>query len=59
MILFFIFFHLSGEQKMAFKINLPFYIKKKQVNWKTIFLYEGDISDRRYYDCSKSGLNGH
>lgn len=44
---------------MAFKINLPFYIKKKQVNWKAIFLYEGDISDRRYYDCSKSGLNGH
>lgn len=52
-------FHLSGEQKMAFKINLPFYIKKTQVNWKAIFLYEGDISYRRYYDCSKNGLNGH
>lgn len=49
MILFFIFFHLSGEQKMAFKINLPFYIKKKD-RWiekqsfymKVIFLI-GDI----------------
>lgn len=42
-------FHLSGEQKMAFKINLPFYIKKKN-RWiekqsfyvKVIFLI-GDI----------------